>query len=156
MAGRRRAAAGLLLQTLASATAFVIPLGPAPAGPVSGLALRGNGLLGLRVGPAACPRRLLAAPAGTVSLAAQIKFADAVEEVLVRQWDRKAVSRVVKSWRRMDEDYIHKQFWDEHDTWQVCGPDSYAPHVRARGRKCAGGAAVSSHGDFCLHVLRGG
>jgi hypothetical protein len=152
------AAAGhMLLQTLfavcaASAAAFVVPLGPAPAGPVSGLTLRGNGLLRLRVGPATSPRRLLAAPAGAVGLEAQIKFADAVEEVLVRQWDRKAVSRVVKSWRRMDEDYIHKQFWDEHDTWQVFGPDFFAPRGRAR----AGGAAVSSHGDFDLYVLRGG
>lgn len=57
---------------------------------------------------------------GVVGLSAQIKFADAVEEVLVRKWDKKKVSRVVKSWRRMDEDYIHKEFWKEHDTWQEC------------------------------------
>jgi len=52
-------------------------------------------------------------------VSAQIKFADAVEHVLIRKWDKKKVARVVKSWRRMDEEYIHKEFKEEHDTWQV-------------------------------------
>ena len=59
------------------------------------------------------------ARAAALGLRAQIMFADAVEEVLVRKWDKKKVTRVVKSWRRMDEDYIHKEFKDEHDTFQV-------------------------------------
>ena len=107
----------VLLQALAGAAAFVGPLGPAPRAPPRAPALRGSGL---RVpGCAAAGARRARVASGAAGLAAQIKFADAVEEILVRKWDKKAVSRVVKSWRRMDEDYIHKQFWDEHDTWQV-------------------------------------
>jgi hypothetical protein len=94
------AAAGLLLQA-AAATAFTAPAAWTPL---------------LRSRPGLCSR---SQAAGVAGLTAQIKFADAVEEVLVRKWEKKKVSRVVKSWRRMDEDYIHKEFWKEHDTWQV-------------------------------------
>ena len=38
----------------------------------------------------------------------------------MRKWDKKDVARVVKSWRRMDEDYIHREFKKEHDTYQEC------------------------------------
>jgi len=70
--------------------------------------------------PLCAPKLCRQTWSGTSGLCAQIKFADAVEEVLVRKWDKKQVSRVVKSWRRMDEDYIHKEFKKEHDTWQEC------------------------------------
>jgi len=80
----------------------------------------GVGAVALRRSPV-CHRggRVRAGRGTALGLRAQIKFADAVEEVLVRKWDKKKVERVVKSWRRMDEDYIHKEFMDEHDTWQV-------------------------------------
>jgi len=103
------AATGLLLQATAAA-AF--------AGP--------SGWLHTQTHPGALQPRGRApglyrrAHAGASGLCAQIKFADAVEEVLVRKWEKKQVSRVVKSWRRMDEDYIHKEFKKEHDTWQEC------------------------------------
>ena len=73
--------------------------------------------------------RVRAGVGAALGARAQIKFADAVEEVLVRKWDKKKVTRVVKSWRRMDEEYIHKEFKDEHETWQVriCGGCVRAP-----------------------------
>jgi hypothetical protein len=107
-----RAVLGLfLLQTTLSA-AFTNPMSWFSAQQQTGsLALR------TRV-PAVCRRSPCIG--GSTRLSAQIKFADAVEEVLVRKWDKKNVGRVLQSWRRMDEDYIHKEFKKEHDTWQVC------------------------------------
>ena len=88
------------------------------SGTVGWVYMSGTGVL--TRGPVRTPLSHRGPPrAATLGLRAQIKFADAVEEVLVRKWEKKKVRRVVKSWRRMDEDYIHKEFKDEHDTWQV-------------------------------------
>ncbi len=103
---------GLLLQAV-EAAAFASSSGwMCPHTSVCALTLRG------RV-PNLCSRPRPQRESGITRVSAQIKFADAVEHVLIRKWDKKKVSRVVKSWRRMDEDYIHKEFKEEHDTWQV-------------------------------------
>jgi hypothetical protein len=103
---------GLLLQAV-EAAAFAGSSGwMCPHTSVCALTLRG------RV-PNLCSRPRPQRESGITRVSAQIKFADAVEHVLIRKWDKKKVSRVVKSWRRMDEDYIHKEFKEEHDTWQV-------------------------------------
>jgi aspartyl/asparaginyl beta-hydroxylase (cupin superfamily) len=112
-------AAGLLLQA-AAAAAFSSPSLRLHTGAQAPFT---SGQMPLRKAPvlhgqALCrPRRHAA---GLSVLSAQIKFADAVEELLVRKWDKKKVARVVESWRRMDEDYIHKEFKSEHETWQEC------------------------------------
>ena len=63
----------------------------------------------------------------------QIKFADAVGELLKRKFDGNKVGRVIDSWYRMDQDYIHRERIDEFDTWQeansyIAGLDVKAFH----------------------------
>ena len=55
-----------------------------------------------------------------IQLQSQIQFADAVEEVLKLKFNPKSMSRVIKSWRRMDEEFLHKEFVEEVDTYQEC------------------------------------
>jgi hypothetical protein len=55
---------------------------------------------------------------GLQSARCQIKFADAVAELIDRQFDGKKVKRVIESWRKMDEDYVHRERVEEFDTWQ--------------------------------------
>jgi hypothetical protein len=55
---------------------------------------------------------------GIASTRCQIKFADAVAELLKRRFNEDKVGRVIDSWYKMDEDYIHRERIEEFDTIQ--------------------------------------
>mmetsp|Transcript_10147 Transcript_10147/g.25048 ORF Transcript_10147/g.25048 Transcript_10147/m.25048 type:complete len:460 (+) Transcript_10147:198-1577(+) len=125
---RARPAASLLasLAVLASCSAFNLPSSPLgfSARPLQHAARLSPPRPASHPSPAA--RRT-----GARGLCAQIKFADAVEEVLKRKYVKKnRVPRVIKSWRRMDEDFLYRAEVPEYETVQEC--NSYIEGLKPR------------------------
>ena len=64
------------------------------------------------------PARIRRTGSAITELQSQVKFADAVAEVLKRKFDKSDMKRVLESWYKMEDEYVHRERVEEFDTWQ--------------------------------------